>query len=46
MRVVIDCNIVVSAALTGGACRKVIAEAVRHHEIVLSYSSVVRRNTP
>ena len=36
MRVVIDCNIVVSAARTDGVCRKVIVEAVRHHLIILS----------
>ncbi len=36
MRVVIDCNVVVSAALASVTCRKVIAEAVRYHEIVLS----------
>ena len=49
MKVVIDCNIVVSAALAGGACRKAIYEAIRHHEIVLSdpiideYLAVSRR---
>ena len=36
MRVVIDCNVVVSAARSGGACAKVIVEAARNHEIVLS----------
>ncbi len=36
MKVVIDCNIVVSAALADGVCRKVIAKAVRYHEIILS----------
>ena len=36
MKVVIDCNVLVSAARVGGVCGKVIVEAVRHHEIVLS----------
>ena len=36
MKVVIDCNVVVSAARIDGVCRKVVDEAVRHHEIVLS----------
>ena len=36
MRVVIDCNVVVSAARSGGVCGKVIVEAIRDHEIVLS----------
>ena len=36
MRVVIDCNVLVSAARSGGTCAEVIIEAVRDHEIVLS----------
>ncbi len=36
MRVVIDCNVLVSAARSGGVCGKVIVEAIRDHEIVLS----------
>ena len=37
MRVVIDCNVVVSAALTpSGTCRLAVAEATRNHEILLS----------
>ena len=37
MRVVIDCNVLVSAARSsGGTCAKAIIEAVRAHEIVLS----------
>ena len=36
MRVVVDCNVVVSAARTYGACRAVIDRVVRQHEIVLS----------
>src|SRR5579871_3625689 len=50
MRVVIDCNVVVSAALTpSGTCRLVVAEATRNHEILLSeaivaeYRDVARR---
>ena len=37
MRVVIDCNVLVSAARSGGGvCGKVIIEATRDHEVVLS----------
>lgn len=36
MKVVIDCNVIVSAARAGGTCGKVIVEAVRTHKIVLS----------
>ena len=37
LKVVIDCNVVVSAARPpDGACRQAIVEAVRQHEIVLS----------
>ena len=36
MKVVIDCNVLVSAARSGGVCGRVIVEAVRRHEVVLS----------
>ena len=36
MKVVIDCNVLVSAARTRGVCGDVVVEAVRHHEVVLS----------
>ena len=36
MRVVVDCNVVVSAARINGVCREVIDRVVRRHEIVLS----------
>ena len=36
MKVVIDCNVLVSAARIDGVCRAVIDTAVRKHEIVLS----------
>ena len=36
MRVVIDCNVLVSAARSGGTCARVIIEATRDHEVVLS----------
>ncbi len=36
MRVVIDCNIIVSAAITDGTCRLAVAEALANHEIVIS----------
>ncbi|MDE0154060.1 MAG: putative toxin-antitoxin system toxin component, PIN family [Gammaproteobacteria bacterium] len=36
MKVVLDCNVLVSAARVDGACRAVIDTVVRRHEIVLS----------
>ena len=36
MKVVIDCNVLVSAARIDGVCRAVIDIVVRHHEVVLS----------
>ena len=36
MRVVVDCNVLVSAARTGGACGGMIVEAMSRHETVLS----------
>ena len=36
MKVVIDCNVLVSAARVDGVCRAVIDTVVRQHEIVLS----------
>ena len=36
MRVVLDCNVLVSAARIDGTCREVIDRAVRRHQIVLS----------
>lgn len=36
MKVVLDCNVLVSAARIDGTCREVIERAVRQHEIVLS----------
>ena len=40
MKVVIDCNVLVSAARTGGVCGRAIVEAMRHHEVVLSEAIV------
>ena len=36
MKVVIDCNVLVSAVLSGRNCAEVITEVVRDHEVVLS----------
>ncbi len=49
MRLVIDCNVVISAALTPGTSRRVTIEAVRAHTILISdailseYRSVAAR---
>ena len=51
MRVVLDCNVVVSAARVDGTCREVIGRVVRGHEIVLSgpilseYFAIARRRS-
>ena len=36
MKVVLDCNVIVSAARIDGTCRAVLDRVVRHHDIVLS----------
>lgn len=36
MRVVLDCNVLVSAARTRGTCADVVIEAIRHHDLVVS----------
>ena len=36
MRVVVDCNVLVSAARSGGVCGRVVIEAIRNHDVVLS----------
>ena len=41
MRVVIDCNVLVSAARSEGVCREVVERTLRHHLVVLS-SPIVR----
>lgn len=49
MKVVLDCNVIVSAARIDGTCRAVLDTVVRHHDIVLSepilaeYESVAAR---
>lgn len=49
VRVVLDCNVLVSAARVEGVCREVVAEAISHHQIFLShpiaaeYEKVARR---
>lgn len=32
----LDCNVLVAAARNDGTCRRVVLEAVRHHDIVVS----------
>ena len=49
VRVVLDCNVIVSAARAEGVCREVVGEVIQHHEIFLShpitaeYEKVARR---
>lgn len=40
MRVVLDCNVLVSAARAKGVCREVFSSAARHHQLFLSYPIV------
>jgi uncharacterized protein len=35
VRLVIDCNVIISAALTAGTCRQLVEEAVQVHTILL-----------
>lgn len=32
MKVVLDCNVLISAAITNGACRQVLDEVIRRHD--------------
>lgn len=49
MKVVLDCNVIISAGLTDGTCRKVMLEIFQNHslciseEILLEYSEVISR---
>ena len=36
MKVVLDCNVLISAGQTDGTCRKVIDRVVQRHQIILS----------
>ena len=51
MRVVLDCNVLVSAARMNGTCREVVDRVVRRHEVVLSepilseYEAVAERRS-
>lgn len=36
MRVVVDCNVIISAGLNAGICREVIFEVARFHETIFS----------
>ena len=40
MRVVLDCNVLISAGLTDGACRSVLYEVAGYHRCVLSEEMV------
>jgi len=50
MRVVVDCNVLVSAARSGGVCGRVVIEVTRNREVVLSeavvdeYEAITRRS--
>ena len=44
MNVVLDCNVLVSAARIDGTCREVIDTVVRRHEIILSQSILAEYN--
>jgi uncharacterized protein len=49
MKVVLDCNVIISAGLTDGTCRKVMLEIFQNHslyiseDILLEYGTVISR---
>jgi putative PIN family toxin of toxin-antitoxin system len=49
MKVVLDCNVLISAGLNAGTCRAVLSQVVRTHQLILSrailreYLAVSRR---
>ena len=49
MKIVIDCNVIISAGLTNGICRRILKHIILHHDIILSedivleYLQVIRR---
>lgn len=49
MKVVLDCNVLISAGLNEGTCRSVLSDVVRAHQLILSqailqeYVTVARR---
>ena len=40
MRIVLDCNVIVSAARTKSVCYDVVDAALRHHQVFVSYPIV------
>ena len=50
MKVVIDCNVVISAGLTNGVCRQIIYKVIESHDNILSleilreYDAVAKRD--
>ncbi|QWR77079.1 hypothetical protein [Candidatus Magnetomonas plexicatena] len=40
MRVVLDCNVIISAGLNNGTCMELIEEVVLHHQLFLSQGIV------
>lgn len=49
-KTVIDCNVLISAGITDGTCRKIIREILKNHqnylskEILLEYKKVINRD--
>jgi predicted nucleic acid-binding protein len=50
LKTVIDCNIIISAGITDGSCRKAIREILSNHQnylsqdILLEYKNVISRS--
>ena len=42
MFILIDCNVLIAAALTNGTCRSVLQWALHHHSIILSEDIVLK----
>ena len=49
MRVILDCNVIISAGLTNGVCRRVVLDVFENHnlfiseEILIEYQGVISR---
>ena len=49
MKIVLDCNVIISAGLTDGVCRKVLWEVIQNHilyiseDILMEYKEVISR---
>lgn len=45
MKIVLDCNVIISAAITDGTCRRVVKEAIINHDIYVCEEILVEIQT-